>query len=440
MRRLGAAGLLCFTACVSAAPSPVLLFFRRAVTARVQGLTWAPDPDSSRLLGFDDNLHVARTLAGPELETPVAVAALGRSILVSERLGAGVVFDTGGRALRDWDAPDPADIYAAASGRVVAARSPYYVTFRAEEDTAPLLRLLDTLGNPLGRIATVHLPAVPFFVELANAGAVAADRSGVYFAPLVRDEIDKYDWTGARRFQTSRGLFAHEEDPALTSTRPPSARYAVVNVALTLARGRLYALGSTDSSGSRLRVDVVDTSTGAILATRPVPGDAAVVLSGDEVLVFDADSLERSAASLARAAFGPPFALPDLKGDTVRLADFRGRVTLVNFWASWCDPCRAEFPNMAELTRDFPSRDFAVAAISDDRAVGEMLAFVKAFHPPFLVLVGGGRMRELYHYRGLPYSVLLDRRGQVVKRLFGFGGSDEFAALKSAIAKELRGP
>src|SRR2546425_12390393 len=92
------------------------------------------------------------------------------------------------------------------------------------------------------------------------------------------------------------------------------------------------------------------------------------------------------------------------------------RSTLVNFWASWCDPCRDEFPHMAQLYREFDRKDFDIAAISDDVDSGKMLAFVRRFGPPFPILVGGGRMRQTYHYRGLPYSVLLDRRGRVIER------------------------
>jgi hypothetical protein len=81
-----------------------------------------------------------------------------------------------------------------------------------------------------------------------------------------------------------------------------------------------------------------------------------------------------------------------------------------------------------------------VAAISDDVDRGAMLAFVRELRPPFPVLVGGGRMKEVYRYRGLPYSVLLDRRGRVVERIFGFGGAREFARLRKSIAKEVAAP
>ena len=95
---------------------------------------------------------------------------------------------------------------------------------------------------------------------------------------------------------------------------------------------------------------------------------------------------------------------------------------------------------MAQLYGEFDRKDFDIAAISDDVDQGKMRAFVRAFRPPFPILVGGGRMKETYHYRGLPYSVLLDRHGRIVERIFGFGGAAEFERLHATIAKEVRAP
>ena len=95
---------------------------------------------------------------------------------------------------------------------------------------------------------------------------------------------------------------------------------------------------------------------------------------------------------------------------------------------------------MAQLYREFARSDFEIAAISDDVNRGKMLAFVRQYRPPFPILVGGGRMKETYHYRGLPYSVLLDRNGRVIERIFGFGGAAEFRTLHETIAKEVRAP
>ncbi len=437
-----AAAVVC---CRPAAPSRTLLFFDRSPAATLDGFSWAPDPDSSRILAFDGALRLVKAFTHNRLATPVAVARLGSDLLVSERTGQGIVFTTDGRPVREWESPDPADIYAASGAVVVSARSPYFVQMVPEADTAPLLRILDKSGRPIGRIGTMHKPEAPFLTQLTNAGAVATDAAGaVYFAPVARDEIVKFDRTGATAWTASRGRFVRETDPVLGARgREVDARYAVVNLALVLGPdGRLYALGGDDSAATRLRVDVLDTASGKILATHHLgPRETAVALdSSGQIETHDADSLLALLPNARREPFEPPFTLRRVQGDTVRLADFAGKVLLVNFWASWCHPCREEFPRMATLYEELSRADFEIAAISDDRDLGSMLAFITSLRPPFPILVGGGRMRAVYHYRGLPYSVLLDRHGRVVKRIFGFGSEEEFRALRATIAKEVRAP
>jgi thiol-disulfide isomerase/thioredoxin len=187
---------------------------------------------------------------------------------------------------------------------------------------------------------------------------------------------------------------------------------------------------------------VIDTASGKILATRHLGmhETAVAVDAAGGIETLRADSLLALLPSGGREPFGPSFALPTLHGDTIRLADFAGKVVLVNFWASWCDPCREEFPRMAALYGAFSPAGFDIAAISDDLDRGKMVAFVDRFRPRFPILVGSGKMRAIYHYRGLPYSVLLDRRGRIVERIFGFGSEEEFESLRAAIAKEVRAP
>ncbi|PYP29762.1 MAG: hypothetical protein DMD55_00430, partial [Gemmatimonadetes bacterium] len=249
MRRALGAGLLAaaLVACGSPAPSGLtLLFFRRSPAASLGGLSWAPDPDNSRLVGFDARLRVARSVTSSRLANPMAVATLGTALLVTERTGEGIVLDTTGRPVREWESPNPASLYAAGGGTVVAVRSPYYIPqFTAEPDTAPLIRILDTLGKPVAGLATIHLPPVPFLAQLANAGAVAVGSDGsVYFAPLVRDEIRKYSAGGTLRWTAKRGLFRTEADPEFLPAqgRDIGVRKALVNVALAVGPdGRLYA-------------------------------------------------------------------------------------------------------------------------------------------------------------------------------------------------------
>src|SRR6266436_3535241 len=196
----GAALLLAVIACRPPAPRFTLLFLGRSPAASQSGLSWAPDPEHGRLLAFDGELRVTRRITNPRLATPMAVTPLGGAqLLVTERTGEGVVVDTsgGGRVVREWESPDVASLYAAGGGGrpVVATRSPYYVPqlSTTEPDSAPLIRMLDTLGRPIGGLATIRRPATPLLDYVVNAGALAVGPDGaVYYAPLVRDEIRKY--------------------------------------------------------------------------------------------------------------------------------------------------------------------------------------------------------------------------------------------------------
>ncbi len=267
-----ALGLVALTACHPAPSGFTLLFLGRSPAARVGTLSWAPDPDHSRLVGFDGTLHVVRTIADPRLATPIAVAALHGRLLVTERTGEGVVFDTSGRPVREWPSPFPASLNATGDDRIIAARSPYLVQFVGEDGSQPLLWLLDTLGRPSHGLGVTHVPEVAYLAQLANAGAVALAPDGsIYFAPLVRDEILKLDATGATVWRTQRGLFREEPDPHFLPSkgREIGVAYAMVNIAMSVGPdGRLYALGAEDSAATRLRLDVLDPTSGRIVTTR----------------------------------------------------------------------------------------------------------------------------------------------------------------------------
>ena len=420
-----------------------LLFLGRSPVARVGRLSWAPDARHSRLVAFDGDLHVVRTITNPRISSPVAVAPYPNSrLLITERTGEGVVFDTAGNPVREWESPFVAALYATDGSRVYASRSPFGVQLVGEDGSAPLVWQLDTLGVPRVGLGTIHVPDIKYLAQLVNAGPVAAHDGVVYFAPLVRDEILRLDAAGSPVWRSARGLIPLERDPRFAAGKERRVEHALVNIAMTVGPppdGRLYVLGGQDSAATRLRLDVLDPRTGAILEQRILgtPATAIAVNARGRIRVLDPEALLAQTPTRGRELFAPAFALPDLAGRPVRLEDYGGKVTLVNFWASWCEPCRAEFPHMAALYRETSRRDFDIAAISDDVSDSQMRAFVREFQPPFPILVGRGHMKGAYHFRGLPYSVLLDRQGRVIERIFGFGGDQEFRHLREMIAREI---
>ncbi len=140
----------------------------------------------------------------------------------------------------------------------------------------------------------------------------------------------------------------------------------------------------------------------------------------------------------------PAFALKDLKGKLVRLADERGKVLLLNFWYSSCPPCRKETPDLATLHRMYQARGFEVLGINLDAILipqstgSELQRFVKEFSLPYPVLVADPNVFEAYGSIPVqPISFLVDRGGMVARVFWGaFPGG----FLERAIAPYLREP
>lgn len=113
----------------------------------------------------------------------------------------------------------------------------------------------------------------------------------------------------------------------------------------------------------------------------------------------------------------PPFALPDLEGDRTRLASSRGRVVLLNFWATWCPPCVEELPSMVRLQRALADTDFQLLTVSvdDDTAtVKQFLARHRRILGELPVLMDPDKgVARSYGTVKFPESYLIDRRGYV---------------------------
>ena len=122
-------------------------------------------------------------------------------------------------------------------------------------------------------------------------------------------------------------------------------------------------------------------------------------------------------------ATAPGFRAVDLAtGDTVSLRErYRGKVTLVNIWATWCVPCRVEMPAMEQLYTALAPRGFAIAAVSiDEGGPDDVRAFGQELKLSFDLLQDrSGRIQQTYQTTGVPESFLLDRRGVIVKRIIG---------------------
>jgi thiol-disulfide isomerase/thioredoxin len=116
----------------------------------------------------------------------------------------------------------------------------------------------------------------------------------------------------------------------------------------------------------------------------------------------------------------PPFTGTDLAGKEFTLAGLKGKVVLLNFWASWCGPCLAEMPDLAKLQAALPVTDFVVVGLAQDSEVKDVTDFLKTSPVNFpIVLDDDQSVSRLYQMRGLPTSYLLDRKGMIVERMLG---------------------
>lgn len=138
----------------------------------------------------------------------------------------------------------------------------------------------------------------------------------------------------------------------------------------------------------------------------------------------------------------PDYVFKDAEGRDVRFADFKGKVAVVNLWATWCAPCKIEMPTLAALAEHYKDRDdFAVVTISMDvdKAVPEARAFI-ADHAP-LAYYADPKFQLPFEFPGkgaMPQTILLDRRGNVRAVLTGEAdwASDETKALIEALLAE----
>ena len=134
---------------------------------------------------------------------------------------------------------------------------------------------------------------------------------------------------------------------------------------------------------------------------------------------------------LADQAPAPDFALTDVDGRTWRLDDYRGRVLIINFWATWCPPCRAEMPSMQRVQARLARDGIALVAISvgdDARAIRAFLAEVPVTFP--LPMDPDSRIAQRYPMIGLPTTFVVDRAGRLVYSLTGQQEWDDPAFLE----------
>jgi len=145
------------------------------------------------------------------------------------------------------------------------------------------------------------------------------------------------------------------------------------------------------------------------------------------------DFLEKMGVSLPkREKFAPDFNLKNLDGDTVTLKDFKGKTILLNFWATWCQPCKEELPSMQRLYKELAARGVEVVAVSIDRDNhGKVRKYKDQYNLTFPILLDPGqKVRKSYFIMGLPTSYLIGADGHLKGFISGARKWDSPASIK----------
>ena len=125
------------------------------------------------------------------------------------------------------------------------------------------------------------------------------------------------------------------------------------------------------------------------------------------------------------------FTMLDMNGNSVQLADYTGNVILIDFWATWCAPCRIEIPGFIEMVETYGPQGFSVLGISIDDAPDALQAYAAEMQMNYPVLIGDGRDDVKDEYGpiiGFPTAVIIDRDGNICHRHIGFTTKDRFVA------------
>jgi len=140
---------------------------------------------------------------------------------------------------------------------------------------------------------------------------------------------------------------------------------------------------------------------------------AAVV----SVIVVIGISFMRSQQAQPQDGMAPDFTLTTFDGETIQLSELRGQVVILNFWASWCGPCRAEAAALEAVWQQYRDRGVIVLGVAYADDPDDSLAFINEFGMTYPAGpdVGTTISQDLYHIQGVPETFIIDRQGSVVK-------------------------
>lgn len=126
-------------------------------------------------------------------------------------------------------------------------------------------------------------------------------------------------------------------------------------------------------------------------------------------------------APLKKGAPAPDFALKDMSGNLVRLSDFKGKVVLIEFWATWCPPCKMAIPELNELQARHAGSNLVILGISIDESREIVQDFMEDNEISYTVLFDDQNLVEKYGVYTIPTALVIDPQGNIVEHHLGYG-------------------
>ncbi len=156
---------------------------------------------------------------------------------------------------------------------------------------------------------------------------------------------------------------------------------------------------------------------------------SAMLSSFDSQPAFQTVANETGGGSKRRQA-APPWQLKDVDGKTVKLSDFKGKVVILDFWATWCPPCRKEIPGFVALQKKYADKGVTVVGVSlDEGGVGIVKAFMKQNGMNYPVVLGDQQIAMAYGgISSIPTTFVIDKEGNVAAVHEGYSDPSEFEA------------
>ena len=134
------------------------------------------------------------------------------------------------------------------------------------------------------------------------------------------------------------------------------------------------------------------------------------------VFLFSQCAKEGKAPSLA-----PEFSLKTLSGEEMSLSMYKGKTLLIDFWATWCGPCREAIPHLVHLYKTYQGQGFEIVGLSMDKGDPKTVDhFVKSLDIPYPIAIAPEEIARAYGVNGLPTTVLIDKEGKIREKIVGF--------------------